>query len=153
RLIGRADLNGGLADIYLEDKKQLVPIDCWNPKRRDQQVLYYKNGLPDGAHILRIVARGEHNPYSTGDSIYVDGAQSSAATGKYNFPANTGPTNSQRMIFGYSGREDYIDSKGQKWKPATEFVTRIASGRDSIPACWWTVGCSNTVSGNPDPEL
>jgi hypothetical protein len=153
RLIGRADLNGGLADIYLDDKKQLVPIDCWNPKRRDQQVLYYKNGLADGAHILRLVARGEHNPYSTGDSIYVDGAQSSDATGKYNFPANTGPTNAQRMIFGYSGREDYIDSRGQRWKPATEFVTRIASGRDSIPACWWIVACSNNVAGNPDPEL
>ena len=58
RVIGKVNGNGGLADVYVDDVKQLVPIDCWNPSPRDRQVLYYKNGLENTQHTIKIVARG-----------------------------------------------------------------------------------------------
>lgn len=90
RLIGRADPSGGLADVFLDGEKQLVPIDCWNPTPRSQQVLYSRNGLAAGSHTLKIVARGEQNLYATGARIYLDGIQFSAATGVYHFPSGRG---------------------------------------------------------------
>jgi hypothetical protein len=152
RLIGRADPAGGLADIYLDNERQLVPIDCWNPSRRDQQVLYYRNGLAQGTHTLRIAARGGHNPYSAGDRVYVDAVQFSAADQPWHYPAGTGPTETQRMLFGYTGREDYRDSKGNSWRPATEFVIRLGSQRDSLDA-WWTQPIACDIAGTRDSEL
>jgi Malectin domain len=153
RLIGRVDPAGGLADVYLDDVKQLVPIDCWNPSPRSEQVLYFRNGLPDGPHTLKIVARGVHNPYATDHRIYIDAVQFSAAQGKRHFPTNTGPRDFQRMIFGYTGREDYRDTHGHPWRPATEWVTRLASGKDPVAECWWTRPVAEPVSGTPDPTL
>jgi len=65
-LVGRADQTGGLADVYLDDLMQLVPIDCYSPALLHRQILYYKNGLPHGPHTLKIVARETHNPLSKG---------------------------------------------------------------------------------------
>ena len=63
RLIGRADRSGGLADIYLDGVRQLALIDCWiSAAAMHRQVLYYRNGLADGDHELKIVVRGEKNP-------------------------------------------------------------------------------------------
>jgi len=152
RVIGRADPSGGLADIYLDGKKQLVPIDFWNPSARSRQVLYYRNGLDEGPHVLRIVSRGEHNPYSFGDRMFISGVQFSTADARYNFPSGQGPIDTQRMIFGYTGREDYRDAHGHSWRPGTEFVTR-GTGKDTVAAFWWTKGSTNTISGSEDPEL
>ena len=58
RLLGRVAPDGGLAEVYLDDQKQLVGIDCWCPTARYEQVLYYRNGLADGPHTLRVVVRG-----------------------------------------------------------------------------------------------
>ncbi|MEI2725959.1 MAG: malectin domain-containing carbohydrate-binding protein [Verrucomicrobiota bacterium] len=153
RLIGRADPSGGLADVFLDGEKQLVPIDGWNPTPRSQQVLYSRNGLAAGPHTLKIVARGEQNPYATGARIYLDGIQFSAATGVYHFPSGRGPTETQRMIFGYTGRTDWRDSRGHSWRPATEFVTRLAGGKDSVAQCWWTNATDEPIRGTADPEL
>ena len=153
RVIGRADPAGGLADIYLDDEKQSGPVDFWNPSARSQQVLYYRNGLAQGAHVLRVVARGDHNPYSSSDRMFIDAVQFSAAGEAYNFPSGKGPVDTQRMIFGYIGREDYHDSQGHFWRPATEFVTRLSKQKDTVAACWWTNGCTNAVGGSDDPEL
>jgi hypothetical protein len=57
------------------------------------------------------------------------------------------------MIFGYTAREDFRDSQGRLWRPATEFVTRIGAGKDSVAECWWTVSTTNTIAGTPDPDL
>jgi len=153
RLIGRADPFGGLADVYLDGEKQLVHVDCWNPQPRSHQVLYYRNGLAPGPHTLRLVARGTANPYAQGRRVYVEAVQFSAADGMSSFPGGGGPTEAQRMIFGYTARNDYRDSRGQLWRPATEFVTRIGSGKDSVADCWWTMAATNAITGTPDPEL
>ncbi len=153
RLIGRTDPSGGLADVFLDDEKQLVPIDCWNPLPRRQQVLHYRNGLAEGPHTLKIMARGAQNPYASGTRVYVEGVQFSAATGAHHFPSGPGPTETQRMIFGYTGRTDWRDSHGHAWRPATEFVTRLTGGADAVARCWWTNATNEPIRGTPDPEL
>jgi len=153
RLIGRADPFGGEADVFVDGIQQLVPIDCWNPSTRSQQVLYYKNGLSPGSHTLKVVARGTKNPYSQSTRIYVDAVQFSAAGGAFGFPTSTGPTEPQRMIFGYPGRQDYRDAQGWLWRPGTEAVTRLGAGRDTVAACWWTNAVTEQIAGTADPEL
>ena len=107
RLLGRVAPDGGLADVYLDDQKQLVGIDCWCPTARYEQVLYYRNGLSDGPHTLRVVVRGTQNAKSSGARVYVDALQWSAATGTSGWGAGGGPTETQRMIMGYPGSPGY----------------------------------------------
>ncbi len=152
RLVGRADPSGGRAEVFIDGVKQIVPVDCWNPVARAGQILYYKNGLEGGEHTLKIVALGAHNPYSRGDRIYVDGAQFSAESKAYNFPTGTGPTGAQRMIFGYTSREDYRDSKGGLWRPATEVAARFGPAIDTLAAGWWT-NAAEKITGTRELEL
>lgn len=153
RLIGRAEPSGGLADVYVDDVKQLVHVDCWNPSPRGGQVLYYKNGLAQGAHTLKVVARGEHNPYSGGNRVSVEAVQFSKEDKAHSYPTGTGPVDPQRMIFGYTSRNDYRDSQGHSWRPATEFVTRLGNFADSVVAAWWLTPVTNTISNTTEPEL
>ncbi len=153
QLIGRAAPDGGLADVWLDGVKQLVFIDCWNPSPRDHQVLYYKNGLPAGQHVLKIVARGAKNPYATGNRISIEAVQFSAADKPYGYPVGTGPTATQRMVFGYTGRTDYVDSQGQAWRPATEFICRTGVDTDVIPGSWWLTPAAKPIEGAADAEL
>ncbi|HVM49903.1 MAG TPA: malectin domain-containing carbohydrate-binding protein [Candidatus Acidoferrum sp.] len=152
RLIGVAGPSGGLAEVYLDGEKQWAPVDCWNPAPHARQVLYYRNGLPPGPHVLRVVARGEHNPYSLGTRVQVEGVEFSAASEAFNYPSGTGPQDTQRMIFGYTARQDYRDSQGHLWRPATEFITRIGRDKDSIQT-WWTTPATCRIENTRDPEL
>ncbi|MCY2924857.1 MAG: malectin domain-containing carbohydrate-binding protein, partial [Planctomycetota bacterium] len=153
RLIGRADAFGGEADVFVDGIKQLVPIDCWNPSPRTRQVLYYKNGLSLGSHLLQVVARGTKNPYSQATRICVDAVQFSTESAACSFPTGTSLTGPQRMILGYPSRQDYRDARGQSWRPGTEVVTRLAAGRDTVAACWWTNAVAEPITGTSDPEL
>jgi hypothetical protein len=153
RLIGSVDASGGLADIYVDDVKQLAPVDFYSPLRLERQVLYYRNGLVNGPHTLKVVARGARNPLSKGDGIYAYAVQSSDATGDSGFGEGGGPTDAQRMIFGYTGRTDYIDSKGNAWRPGTEFIARTGHLTDVVAKTWWTMRQAVFVNGTPDPEL
>ena len=128
-------------------------MDTWNPTPRSGQVLYYRNGLNKGPHTLKLVARGSGNPYATGSSVAIHGVQYSAAGGVANFPSGTGPRSPQRMVFGYTGRADLRDSRGRAWRPATEFVTRIGEGKDSVAEAWWTAPAAGPIAGTRDPEL
>ncbi len=139
--------------MYLDGVKQLCGIDFWCPQARDQQVLCYKNGLTQGKHRLEIVALGTNSPVSTGTRVYLDAAQFSAATGETGFGAGSGPTEAQRVIFGYIGRKDYVDSTGHVWRPATEFIMRLGTLVDLVPASFWTEPQLDKVGGTPDPEL
>ncbi|NLX13121.1 MAG: hypothetical protein GXY44_05615 [Phycisphaerales bacterium] len=153
RLLGGFAPDGGLADIYLDGQKQLVGIDCWNPTPRFDQVLYYRNGLSNGPHELKIVTRGAGNPYSQGSRIFVQKALSSAATGTQDFGSGGGPTDAQRMIFGYTKRTDYVDTQGHAWRPGTEFIIRLNSRGDSVAASWRTQPRQMLIAGTEDPEL
>jgi len=153
RLIGRADPKGGKADVYLDGVKQLCGIDFWCPETRQRQVLCYKNGLAQGRHVLRVVVQGSKNPYSQGTYVYVDGVQWSAAQGECDFGQGRGPTGPQRVIFGYTGRKDYVDSQGSSWRPATEFVMRLKTGADLVPVSFWTGPRLKEVAGTADAEL
>ncbi len=153
RLIGSAAPDAGQADIYLDDVKQLVGLDCWNPALRHQQVLYYRNGLTNGPHTVKLVVRGSKNPLSMGKAVSLDGVQFSAETAENDFGAGGGPTGPQRFIFGRSARDDFTDSAKNAWRPATEFVIRAGHVVDSVALSWWTARRQIQIEGTPDPEL
>lgn len=154
RLIGSVEASGGLADVWLDGLKQPVGIDCWAPLApRHQQVLYYRNGLRGGPHELRIVVLGEKNPYACGTNVHIDGVQYSTETVPPDFGSGGGPTGAQRMIFGYPGREPYVDSAGNEWLPATEIVVRTGHNTDPVARTWWTSPAESPIAGTVDPEL
>jgi len=153
RLIGSATPIGGQADVYIDDQKQLVGVDCWNPKERHQQVLYYKNGLTNAKHTIKIVVKGSSNPLSKGNEVYFDALQWSDATGENGFGEGGGPTDSQRMVFGYTMSEGYLDTEGHAWRPGTEFVIRATDLVDSVAASWYTNPRRLQIDGTTDPEL
>jgi hypothetical protein len=153
RVIGSVGPDGGLADVHLDGEKQLVHIDAWSPTPRSRQVLYYKNGLAQGRHTLKIVPRDEHNPYSKGSRIAVEAVQFSSASTAHGFPTGTGPMETQRMIFGYTSGNDFRDSQGRDWRPATEFVTRTGNLADSVVTSWWSTPATNAISGTSEPEV
>lgn len=153
RLIGDVAPDGGLAEVFLDGKRQLVGIDAWNPSPRQNQVLYYCNGLPEGQHTLKIVVLGRANPLAQGSRIRVRGIQFSEARGTVDFGEGGGPTDAQRMVFGYPGREDLKDSAGNLWRPATEWVIRTGSLTDSVEKAWWTSPVTRPILGTSDPDL
>ena len=153
RLVGRVSPKGGRADVFLDGAKQLVPVDCFSPIVLHDQILYYRNGLADGLHTLKIVVRGEHNPASGGDEVFINGVQYSAATGKSDDGAGGGPTGFQRMVFGYTSRTDYRDSQGNLWRPGTEFIARTGHLTDAVAKTWWTMRQAVFVQATQDPEL
>lgn len=153
RLVGSVGPVAGKADIYLDGTKQLVGVDYWNARELDQQILYYRSGLPQGRHTLRVVATGDRNPLSGGTMINVDAVQYSAARGETGYGSGGGPTYTQRMIFGFTGRHDYVDTAGHAWRPGTEFVVRSGEMTDSVARSWWTMRQVLFVNGTADPEL
>ncbi len=153
RVVGDVAPDGGLAEIHLDGVKQFVGIDCWNPKPRSLQTLYYRNGLPDGEHTLKVVVQGKRNPYSQGKKVYVSHVAWSDTKGAADSGVGRGPTEVQRMVFGYTGREDLKDSAGNLWRPATEWIARLGTMADSVAASWWTTPCPEPITGTKDPQL
>ena len=153
RVLGCVGEEGGLADVYLDGQKQSTLIDCWNPKQRCKQLLYSRSGLDNNKHEIKISAQGKGNLISKGANIYIDALQYCDAAADSNFGQGGGPTRAQRMIFGYTGRQDYIDSKGNAWKPATEWVIRSGYGTDTVEKAWWTHRRSMYIGKTIDEEL
>jgi hypothetical protein len=153
RLIGRVGPRGGKAEVYLDGVRQLCGIDGWCPETLSQQVLYYKNGLAQGKHTLRVVLLGAKNPVSQGTRLCIDGVQWSAAQGEGGFGEGRGPVEPQRVIFGYLGRQDYVDSRGFVWRPATEFVMRLKKDADLVPISFWSEPRLKEVAGTADGEI
>ncbi|GMU21877.1 MAG: hypothetical protein AMXMBFR13_19650 [Phycisphaerae bacterium] len=150
RLLGRAAPEGGRADVYLDGVRQLCGIDCWNPASRSG-VLWYRNGLSDGRHTLRVVASGERNPRSAGSRVTISGIQYSDARGDAGFGSGGGPTGPQRWILGYPEREDYIDSDGHAWRPGGEVIIRLGETGDSVATSWHTAPRRWHVANTRDP--
>lgn len=153
RVIGEVGPNGGLADVFVDDGKQPAGIDFWNPRPLHEQVVYYANGLSNGRHTIRIVSRGAGNPVSHGRLMGLDGIEYSSSTGDGNFGEGGGPTDTQRLIFGYPSRTDYIDMAGNAWRPGAEFVARTGAVTDSIAKTWYTMRQAVFVKNTPDEEL
>ncbi len=153
RLVGAVGPDGGKAQVYLDDVKQLVGIDCWCPQQRRQQILYYKNGLKPGTHTLKVVAQGNKNALSQGAQVWVDALQWSTAEGDSGFGEGGGPTTAQRVIFGYPSRTDYVDSRGNEWRPATEFIVRLGKRVCAVTNAWWIEPRTKDIANTPDPEL
>ena len=153
RVIGPVMPEGGLAEVYLDGVKQLVGIDCWNPSLREQQVLYYRNGLENAEHNLKIAVQGQGNPRAQGARVAVEGIQCSSAEGKAGSGAGRGPVETQRMIFGYPEREDYTDSAGNAWRPATEWIVRAGALADAVKQSWWSARRRLDIANTADPEL
>jgi len=152
RLIGSVGPEGGLADVFIDGVHQLVSIDFHNPLEMSKQVVYYINGLSDGLHEIEIVAQGKRNPVSTGQNIYIDGLQYSAAIGDSGFGSGGGPTDTQRFLFGYTEREDFVDSNGHKWRPGAEFIARSQRLSDSVDDTWWTTRRSTFIDSTTDAD-
>ncbi len=153
RLIGSVGPEGGLAEVYIDGEKQLANIDCWSPIEREYQVLYHKSGLPDEEHEIKVIPLGKGNPRSKGTEVMLEAIQWSDAKGDNGFGEGGGPRGVQRWIFGYPKREDYVDSKGNAWRPATEFIIRAGHLADVVKLHWWTEPRLHAVSNTPDPEL
>ncbi len=153
RVTGDVEPDGGLAEVFLDGARQLVGIDYWNPKPRTGQVVYYRNGLSNEDHTLKIVALGKGNPYSQGTKVNAGPVFYSAAAAGQECGAGGGPTGTQRMVFGYPGREDLKDSAGNPWRPGTEFVIRLVAMKDSVTESWWTTPVEQPILGTKDPDL
>jgi len=153
RILGAVGPDGGLADVYIDGAKQPAGMDCYCPDRRFQQVLFSKSGLSRGSHALKIVARGGGNPIAGGATVRIDSVIWSAASGDSGFGEGGGSTGAQRVVFGYTGRGDHIDSAGNAWRPATEFILRAGHGADAVKTGWWTERRRLHIAGTPDPEL
>jgi hypothetical protein len=152
-LMGAVGPDGGWADAFVDGAKEPTLVECWNPTVRHKQPVFQKKGLTNGLHELKIVARGEKNPLARGAQVRVDSVLYSAAAGKAGFGSGGGPREPQRLIFGYTGRQDYLDSKGQAWRPATEWVTRLGFGVDTVARCWWRSRRSMYIGGTTDEEI
>ncbi len=153
RVIGAANPAGGRADVFIDGARQRTCIDCWLPVARHRQVLYSQSGLKDGRHTLAVVARGEGTPLARGAKVFIDAIQYSAAAGNAPFGSGGGSRSSQRMIFGYTGRGDYVDSRGNMWRPGMEFVARPGRGVDSVEHALYTNRRCITIGNTDDPEL
>jgi hypothetical protein len=157
RLQSHASPDGGLADVYLDGVTQRAGVDCWQPDSRPggatKQVIYYRNGLPDREHTLKIVVLGKGNPRSKGTRVYLVSADWSAVKGTPDSAEGRAPTEVQRWVFGYPGREDLKDSAGNLWRPATEWIVRTGTMTDSVAATWWTTACPEPIAGTKDPQL
>jgi len=153
RLVGSTGPDGGLADVYLDGAKQLVPIDFWTPHPREHQTVYFTSGLTNGEHTFEAAARGAGNPVSKGARVVVETAYYSAATGNSGYGEGSGPATAQRMVFGRVERPDYVDSAGDAWVPATEWVTRMQSLADIVQRAYWTERRRLHIANTPDPEL
>jgi hypothetical protein len=152
-LMGVVGPDGGWADAFIDGVQEPTLVECWNPTLRHKQPLFLKKGLTNGRHELKVVLRGEKNPLAHGAQVRVDSAQYSAAAGDAGFGSGGGPKGPQRLIFGYTGRHDYIDANGNAWRPGAEFVTRLGFGADTVARCWWNRRRSMYIGGTKDEEI
>jgi hypothetical protein len=153
RLLGTVAPDGGWAVAYVDGAREPTIVEFWNPATRYQQPIFSKKGLPQGSHELKLVVLGEKNPLASGTQVRVDSIQYSAATGDAGFGSGGGPRTSQRLIFGYTGRSDFVDSQGHSWRPGTEFVTRVGFGGDTVARSWWVSRRSMYIGGTKDQEI
>lgn len=152
RVVGDVGPDGGLAEVALDGEKQRVLMDCWSPTVRRQQTLWYRNGLANTDHTIEIRPLGKGNPVSKGSSARANAIVCSAADAS---PISGFPwkPEAQRVIFGRPDREDYKASDGNRWRPATEWTSRLGAGADIVARTWRTRPTRSSIGNTRDPEL
>ncbi|MGO8700932.1 MAG: malectin domain-containing carbohydrate-binding protein [Limisphaerales bacterium] len=153
RVLGDVGPEGGWADAFVDGAKEPTVVECWNPTVRHEQPIFLKKGLTNGPHEVKLVVRGEKNPLALGRKIWIGGAQYSAAQGDAGYGEGEGPREAQRLIFGYTQREDYVDTEGNSWRPGTEFVVRAGFGVDTVARTWWTSRRGMYIGNTKDEEI
>ncbi len=153
RLVGCVDRDGGRAQAALDGVAETALVDSWSPAPREAHIVYSRSGLAPGRHELVLTVTGAGNPLSTGAAVRLEGVQWSAAQGCSDWGVGGGSREAQRMIFGYTKRNDYVDSAGASWRPATEVVVRTGYGTDAVARTWWTLPRSMYIGNTRDPEL
>ena len=73
-IVGNCTQDGGLADVYLDGKKQKLAADAYIPDRTYDNDLWHRNDLSSGEHTLRLVTRADSNPKAKGTKISVSKA-------------------------------------------------------------------------------
>lgn len=154
RVLGRVGPDGGRAEVWLDGERQRVLIDTWSPVERARQVLYYRNALSNGPHLLEVKPVADRNPHSRGSRLHLAAVQWSRSSARsVPEPAPSWKPAAQRVIFGYPHRTDYVSSTGHRWKPATEWTVRLGAGADVVARAWYTRPTRATILGTPDHEL
>jgi hypothetical protein len=97
--------------------------------------------------------RGASNPLSRGRTVSIGPIQTCSATDDSGYGSGEGPRKPQRMVFGFTGREDIVDSAGHTWRPATEWVVRSGFSMDTVEKAWWTNRRSMYIGNTKDEEL
>ena len=72
-IIGVLSQAGGRADVFLDDKPT-GELDAYIPPETHDNALWHTYGLPNRAHTLRIVARGDRAAASKGTTVALIGA-------------------------------------------------------------------------------
>ena len=137
----------------MDGVKQPTLIECWNPAVRRQQPIFLKNGLTNGPHELKTVVLGEKNPLAAGARIGIESAQYSAAIGDAGFRFRRWTKRRATADLWLHRAGGYIDSKGDAWRPGTEFVARVGPDADTVAQCWWHNRRSMYIGGTPDEEI
>src|SRR5205085_8806083 len=101
---------------------------------RDYGTLFARNGLSDREHTLRVVVEGKSNPLSKGTEVCITSIEFSHFEAGTSKPAGMRRNSSQRWIFGYPERTEYVDGENNAWRPATEWVVRGGNMADSVAA-------------------
>jgi hypothetical protein len=73
-VLGKLDGDGGLAEVYLDGRRQKLRLDAWVPENTHDNVLWQIDSLADHDHTLRIVVLGKGNPQSKGQKVAISGA-------------------------------------------------------------------------------
>jgi hypothetical protein len=72
-VVGDLSQEGGRADVYL-DGRRVQPIDAYVGERTYDNDLWHTYGLKPGGHTLRVVARADADPRSTGHAVSIQEA-------------------------------------------------------------------------------
>ncbi len=73
-VLGRLDQAGGRADVFLDGRKQKLPLDAYIVPNTHDNVLWQVYGLKPGEHALRIVPTGLADARSQGHRVAVSEA-------------------------------------------------------------------------------
>jgi hypothetical protein len=110
---------------------------------------YTARNLSNGDCIVTIRHDGRTRISVKGEEKTGAGASSAV----HGYPTGGGPKGAQRLVFGYTGREDIRDSRGNLWRPGTEFVVRLGTMADSVERTWWTRPVTEKIDNTTDPDL